>query len=93
MVTLEQAKLHVRVDMPDEDAAIQGMIDAATDAAADYLGLTTDDLTAAMPAPVKAAILLQVGDLYENRERQGNEAYYQNRTYERLLNPYRVMEI
>jgi hypothetical protein len=93
MVTLEQAKLHVRVDMPDEDAAIQGMIDAATDAAADYLGLTTGELTAAMPAPVHAAILLQVGDLYLNRERQSNEAYYQNRTYERLLNPYRVMAI
>ncbi|MGE8638130.1 MAG: head-tail connector protein [Achromobacter sp.] len=90
---MEQAKLHVRVDMPDEDAAIQGMIDAATDAAADYLGLTTDELTAAMPAPVKAAILLQVGDLYENRERQGSEAYYQNRTYERLLNPYRILSL
>jgi hypothetical protein len=93
MVTLEQAKLHVRVDMPDEDAAIQGMIDEATDAAADYLGLTAGELTAAMPAPVPAAILLQVGDRYLNRERQSNEAYYQNRTYERLLNPYRVMAI
>lgn len=92
MVTLEQAKRHLRVDMPHEDAASHGMIDAATNAA-DYLCLTTDELTAAMPAPVKAAILLQVGDLYENRERQGNEAYYQNRTYERLLNRYRVMTL
>lgn len=44
-----------------------------------------------MPARVKAAILLQVGNLYLNRELQSNEAYYQNRTYERPLNPYRVM--
>ncbi len=92
MVTLDQAKLHLRADaVGDEDAAIQDMIDAATNAAADYLGLTADELIAAMPAPVKAAILLQVGDLYLNRERQTNEAYYQNRTYERLLNPYRRM--
>lgn len=93
MVTLEQAKLHLRVDTTDEDAAIVDLIDAATAAAADYLNLATDELVAAMPAPVKAAILLQVGDLYENRERQGSEAYYQNRTYERLLNPYRVMSV
>lgn len=94
MVTLDQAKLHLRADaVGDEDAAIQDMIDAATNAAADYLGLTADELIAAMPAPVKAAILLQVGDLYLNRERQSNEAYYQNRTYERLMNPYRVMAL
>ncbi|MNX81277.1 Phage gp6-like head-tail connector protein [compost metagenome] len=94
MVTLDQAKLHLRADaVGDEDAAIQDMIDAATNAAADYLGLTADELIAVMPAPVKAAILLQVGDLYLNRERQSNEAFYQNRTYERLLNPYRVMSL
>lgn len=93
MVTLEQAKLHLRVDSSDEDVAIADLIDAATAAAADYLNQTTQELIAAMPAPVKAAILLQVGDLYENRERQGSEAYYQNRAYERLLNPYRVMAV
>lgn len=90
MVTLEQAKLHLRVDADYEDASLQGMIDAATAAALDYLNLAAFD--GDMPAPVHAAILLQVGDLYENRERQNTEgAYYQNRTYERLLNPYRVM--
>lgn len=93
MVTLDDAKMYLRVIHAEEDAAIQDMIDAATEAAADYLNLTTAELRTAMPAPVKAAILLQVADLYENRERQGNEAYYQNRTYERLLNPYRLMAI
>ncbi|AUL48464.1 DNA packaging protein [Bordetella trematum] len=97
MVTLDDAKMYLRVTHGVEDAAIQGMIAAATDATADYLNLTTDELTAVMPAPVKAAILLQVADLYENRERQasgeGATAYYQNRTYERLLNPYRVVAI
>lgn len=97
MVTLDDAMMYLRVTHDVEDASIQDMIDAATDAAADYLNLTTSELTAAMPAPVKAAILLQVADLYENRERQasgeGATAYYQNRTYERLLNPYRVMAV
>lgn len=92
-ITLDEVKNYLRVDQDAEDALIGSLMDAATDAAADYLNLTPAELRAAMPAPVKAAILLQVADLYENRERQGGEAYYQNRTYERLLNPYRVMAV
>lgn len=92
-ITLDEVKNYLRVTDDAEDALIASLLDAATIAAGDYLNLTADELTAAMPAPVKAAILLQVGDLYENRERQGTEAYYQNRTYERLLNPYRVMAL
>lgn len=92
MVTLEQAKLYLRTDTADgfEDADLQRMIDAATAAALDYLNW--ESFAVGMPEPVHAAILLQVGDLYLNRERQNTEhAYYQNRTYERLLNPYRIM--
>lgn len=91
--TLDEVKNYLRITDDAEDGLIESLLGAATDAAADYLNLTTDELAAAMPAPVKAAILLQVGDLYENRERQGGEAYYQNRTYERLLNPYRVLAL
>ena len=90
MITLDQAKEHIRVIGDHEDASIQTMIDAATAAALDYLNLDGFD-SSGMPAPVQAAILLQVGDLYANRERQGDAIYYQNRTYERLLNPYRVL--
>tara|TARA_R100001143_G_C3357653_1_gene133510 strand:+ start:1131 stop:1406 length:276 start_codon:yes stop_codon:yes gene_type:complete len=91
VITLEQAKLHLRVDHDDEDAAITAMIDAATAAALDYLNM--DELPNPVPAPVQAAILLQVGDLYANRERQGERPLYANTTYERLLNPYRVMAV
>lgn len=92
-ITLDEVKNYLRVDQDAEDGLIAFLLDAATDAAADYINLTPAELAPAMPAPVKAAILLQVADLYENRERQGSEAYYQNRTYERLLNPYRVMAV
>lgn len=90
-IELEEALLHLRADQGAEDDAVQAMIDAATAAAWDYLGV---DLSENMPAPVRAAILLQVGDLYENREAGGQgkgDAYYQNPTYERLLNPYRAL--
>lgn len=91
MITLEQAKLHLRVDHEDEDAAITAMIDASTAAALDYLNL--DAMPDPVPAPVSAAILLQVGDLYANRERQADKQFYANATYERLLNPYREMGV
>lgn len=89
MIDLEQAKLHLRVDHDEEDAYINGLIDAATAAARDYLNFPTGDLS----KPVEAAILLQVGDLYANRERQGEKPYFANATYERLLNPYRAMDV
>ena len=91
MLTLIETKAHLRVEGTDEDAVIQAMIDAATAATGDYLNFTTAlDITAA--APIKSATLLMVADLYENRERQSEQQLYTNRTYERLLNPYRVME-
>jgi isocitrate/isopropylmalate dehydrogenase len=93
VITLEEAKRHLRVFHDGDDVEIQAMIEAATAAAADYLGAA---IANPAPAPVRAAILLQVGDLYENREAGGQGAvaqYFSNPTYERLLNPYRVMAV
>ena len=94
MLTLEETKLHLRVDHDFEDAGIEAMIDAAIAAVSDYLGVPIEDLELlAQPAPVRSAALLQVSDLYENRERQTAQALHRNDTFERLLNPYRVMAV
>lgn len=92
-VTLQEAKDHLRVLEDDEDALIQGLIEAAEGHIANYLG---DDLPEPMPAPVRAAVLLLVGDLYENRERQvmaGMGRIQENRTFHLLLSPYRSAEV
>ena len=88
LLTLDEAKLHCRIDHNDEDALLGALIATATTAVADYLNVTTVDSTAA--APVKSAALLLVGDLYANREAQGERQFYKNPTFENLLNPYRV---
>jgi uncharacterized phiE125 gp8 family phage protein len=44
---------------------------------------------AAVPAPIKSAILLMVGDLYANREAAGPQQLYTHRAVESLLAPYR----
>ena len=92
MLDLEETKLFLRVDQDAEDPTIQLMIDTATGAVADYINVSAEDLDLlAQPAPVRSAALLLVADLYENRERQSSQALHRNDTFERLLNPYRVM--
>lgn len=94
MLTLTETKLHLRVDHNFEDAGIEAMIDAATAAVSDYLGVPIEDLELlAQPAPVCSAALLLVADLYTNRERQSAQVLHRNETFERLLNPYRVMAV
>lgn len=85
MVTLEEARNHIRVDTDEDDAAILAMIDAAETAALDYLNL--DELPDA--APVQAAVLMLVGSLYMNRESQSDRPIVENRLFTRLLDPYR----
>ena len=88
LLTLDEAKLHCRIDHDDEDALLGALIATATTAVADYLNVTSVDDTA--PAPVKSAALLLVGALYEQRESQGDRQFYKNPAFEALLNPYRV---
>ena len=88
LLTLDEAKLHCRIDHNDEDSLLGALIATATTAVADYLNVTSVDSTAA--APVKSAALLLVGDLYANREAQGDRQFYKNPTFENLLNPYRA---
>lgn len=47
----------------------------------------------AVPRALKAAVLLGMADLYEHAEGQSAERLYANQTLERLLWPYRVLEV
>lgn len=91
MITLNEAKQHIRVDVTDDDSAISAMIEAAKAHIENYTGVVYAD--GEVPAPVKSAALILVADLYENRQLQVETALYTNRTFAQLLNPYRVMEL
>lgn len=91
MLRPEEAIVHLRIDNDEEYEAIHALIAAAEASVVDYLGIK--ELPEKLPAPVRAAILLRVGDLYENREAQTDRPLHGNPTFERLLNPYRVMAL
>ncbi len=89
MLTLPEVKLHCRIDHDEEDTLLQSMIDAATASVGDYIN-APEPLDATAPAPVKAACLLLVGDLYSNREALVERPLSKSPIFERLLQPHRV---
>lgn len=92
IIDLNKAKEFLRVDHDDEDSLIQDMIDSATAYTIEYLNWDEEEKEA-YPAPIVSAVLLMLGDLYENRTAQAPVQLYNNRTYGRLLSPYRSLVI
>lgn len=90
MITLNDAKAHLRVTQDLEDGYIQGLINAAQAHVDAYLGAPLIEPT---PGPVRAAILLLVADLYEHRTLQTYQPLTENTAYRLLLNPYRSMAV
>ncbi|WP_292935516.1 head-tail connector protein [Noviherbaspirillum sp.] len=90
MITLDEAKNHIRVDINDDDAAITAMIAAAKGYIESYTETTYGDDA---PEMVKAAAKLMVADLYENRESQSDRLLSENKTFINLLNLCREMSV
>ena len=89
MINMADAKLHLRVDHSEEDAAIQQMMEAAEVSVMDYLNLDT------LPEapPVTAAMLMLIGALYENRESVTDKPVSESVLFTRLLAPYRKLAL
>lgn len=68
--TLPEVKMHLRLDESEtaEDDLLNSLTDAAVDYASMYVGRDIPWDGEPVPASVRAAILLIIGDLYENRE-------------------------
>lgn len=92
IITLAEAKAHLRLTSTDEDGLVRLFIQSATTEVENYLNRdipVVTGTTATYPAPIKAATLLLVSDLFENRDGASDKVLIQNAAIQRLLYPYR----
>lgn len=77
LVSFNRALSHLRVEAGDDDEAIKDLIAAASDIIVDYLklkaipdtwALEDGDTGSTVPGPVRSAVLLVLGTLYDDRE-------------------------
>lgn len=85
LISLSEAKSHLKVDQSDEDTLIQLYIDASQQ----YIATFLNNPSFAFNPAIKAACLLMVGDLYENREGGTEKEIKPNPAVMNLLHPYR----
>jgi uncharacterized phage protein (predicted DNA packaging) len=85
IVTLTEIKSHLRIDQSAEDALLNIYLDAAED----YISVFLNEPNFPQAPSIKAACLLIIGDLYENREGAGEKEIKENPAVHRLLHPYR----
>lgn len=92
LITLEEAKAHLRVDLPDQDDMIQVYADAAVLSCLQACGR---QLVPQGAEPVfKAAALLMLGDLFQNRAGVvEGQAFAVNPTVDALLYPHKLIRV
>lgn len=87
VVTVAEAKAHLRLESDEEDAFIESLIEQAQAVAEDYCRVTFESPA---PEPVRLAVLLMVAHYYENRDTPERQIYVTLRmAFESLLYPYR----
>ena len=91
LISLEEAKTHLRIEHDEEDEYLTGLILQAQAAAEDYCRVKFSEEEP--PEPVRLALLLFVGFYYENRDIPDMTTYKAMRmAFDALLYPYRDPE-
>ena len=87
LVTLTQAKAHLRIDGTVEDADVTLKLAQAEDIVTDYLGDAADPTwtDATVPPRVQAAVLFTLGDLYSDRGDEERRAAPLSAAVQRIL--------
>jgi len=89
ILTLQEIKDHLKIDGHDQDAEIKRLYAAAEDYVLRYIELS--QFVNPVPASLKQAILIMIGDLNENREAAVVGATRtDNKTIYRLLDMHRT---
>ena len=90
ILTVEEAKVHLRIQHEEEDAYLASLLLQAQAVAEDYCRVTFDETA---PQAVRLAVLLMVSHYYENRDNPDKQVYITMRmAFENLLYPHRDPE-
>ena len=93
LITLEEIKNHLRIDPePDseQDPQLEMMYEAAIDYCHRFIDTDIPQDSNGLNPSFRAAVLLVIGDLYENREALSTTVEFSpNKTVERLLHFHR----
>lgn len=93
LISLDEVIKHLRVTYDDEYDLIALYTEAAISHVADYCNIPVSELSERVdPKILRAAVLLLVGDLFENREAQSGQELFENKTVSRLLDTQRNMQ-
>lgn len=93
-ITLELAKKHLNIeqDFHDDDEYIMGLVDAAEQAVSVHVNDDLDTIAekngGCIPTPLFQAMLLLLGQLYQNREIVGSKTIALPFNYQYLINLY-----
>jgi uncharacterized phage protein (predicted DNA packaging) len=88
-ITVEDLKAHLNIDHDLDDALLQSKIEVATEWVGAYSGAEVDTNS---PAPLREAVRMLAGHLYENREATLVGVTAQSLPFGvmDLINPYRA---
>lgn len=89
LFTLVEAKEHLRVDHNDDDALIEIYSDAAVGRVLQYCNISLVPDSPGATAAFKAAAMLALGELYQNRE----PVLTDGSAISNLINPYRWLRV
>lgn len=89
MITLAEAKMHLRMDSDETDMEIAGMIEAAEE----YLASIGCDVAEPMPAPLKQAALILITNIHQTKGLVNENPPMLSGTFMRLVAPYREVEL
>ena len=99
MITIADAKKHLRIDHDDDDSIINIYLDAAREQMHVHIGLEIVEVVADPMAQIEdskmldAAALLFVGNLYENRESTANSLTELPNGYWSIIQSVRIMGV
>jgi hypothetical protein len=89
-VTVEELKMHLRIEQAAEDVYLGKLLGMAQAAAQDFCKTTFE----APSEPVRLAVLLHASHFYAHREAADNVAYMaMAEAFTALLWPYRAVEL